>query len=142
MSFSSDLWGTSQFSDPANAASSTTPMSQALNGFGSKIQVLDIVDNTTWVTVGRVRDINGLSVSRAYCDSSSLDSEADECVPGRISGGEVSFDCIFDPADETQFFLWSLLVASKTTNSFRILLAPSVRTNAWNFNGCVTKFQT
>lgn len=50
-----------------------------------------------WVNVAQVRDITGPSVASEQIEVSHRDSVWRRYVAGMRDGGEVTFDCVFDP---------------------------------------------
>lgn len=80
----------------------------------------------TFTTIGMVGDISGPSFELGTEEATSHDSSWREYVPTLLSGGEVSFDVFFDPADTTHYSAaaGSLYYAqsNKVKNNFKLVL--------------------
>lgn len=108
----------------------------ATRGFGTLLK-------RNGTTVAEARDITGPGMSRETVDVTTHDSTGGwrEYIAGALSGGEVSFDCNFLPANATQSYAAGLIkdMVDGTLQTFTLQYTDTGTTTA-SFSAFVTAF--
>jgi predicted secreted protein len=108
----------------------------AVDAFGTQWQV---EFGATFVTVAELTNIDVLDLSSDTIDASSHDSPSQwrEFINGMKDGGELSFECNFDPAEATQVDVAELVGGA--AKDMKIVL-PDAGAAEVTFSGLVTGF--
>lgn len=118
------------------------PATVAYSGPGFKLQLGSAAgDSGVFTTVAAVKDISGPNITFDINDITNQDSPDgyEEIIPSLAHGGEVDFDCIYDPdnatQDEDSGLIW--LANNKTKRGYRVLLQTPSQAY-WSFDAyCV-----
>lgn len=100
--------------------------------------------SASYTDIVQVRDISGPSMSADTIDVSTRDTNNwKKFIAGMRDGGEVTFDCVYDPAQTTHSASAAggmvTLLAAGTVGSFRLTFADESTTVT--FDGIVTAFE-
>lgn len=117
----------------------------AYSGPGFKLQLGSTTgDAGSFTTVAGVKDISGPSINFDVIDITNQDSADgfEEIMPSLAHGGEVDFDCIYDPYNVTQGQAAGLiyLANNKIKRGYRVLLA-DLHNSYWSFDAYVVSVQ-
>jgi predicted secreted protein len=116
----------------------------AKSSFGTYLKIGDGGTAETFATVAEVLDIQGPSLELETEDVTSHDSTDGwaEHIGTILSGGEVSFEVNWLPANVTQSFTAGLLkdMVGRTRRNFQ-LVVPAAAVLTWAFTALVTAFE-
>ena len=110
------------------------------SGYSAILQV----DNSGYVTIGQVRDIDGPSLSMDASEASHRDSAFKKFTAGQVDPGEVSFEIVYDPDLATHSVSAApglpYYMINRTAKSFKLTF-PDTSPLTATFTAFVTKFQ-
>lgn len=119
-------------------------MTSAKSSFGTLLKIGDGASSESFTTVGEVRDIKGPSLELNTEDVTNHSSTGgwEEHIATTASGGELTFEINWIPANATQSYstgLLKLLATTKAPWNFQ-LVVPAASPVTWSFAAIVTKF--
>ncbi len=112
--------------------------------FGTLLKIGDGGGTETFTTIAQVQDITGPSLTQRTAEVTNHSSTAgySEFVGTVLDGGEVAFDVVFDPADDTQDYGAGLIgdLEGKTARNFQVVW-PDTANTTWSFTALVTSVE-
>lgn len=116
----------------------------ALSAFGTLLKIGDGGGTEAFTTIAGVRDITGPSLRMEAIEVTNHSSTGGwrEFVGGLFSGGEVTFDLLFDPDAATHSYSTGLIndMVDRTLRHFQVVFTDPTPTT-WAFSALVTGFE-
>lgn len=115
----------------------------ALAGYGVLLKIGNGATSETFTTIAEVRDIEGPELELEAKEVTSHDSGGwREYIGTLLTGGEVSFDLNFLPANATHGYSSGLIedMVNRTKRNFQLVF-PDTDTTTWQFAALVTGFK-
>jgi predicted secreted protein len=120
-------------------------MTDAVLGHGALLKRGDGAGSEAFTTIAEVISISGPSLSRDVVEATNMDSTSGwrEFIGGLKSGGEISFELNYDPADATIDASGGLIddIDQTTARNYQLVF-PDSATTTWSFAGWLTSFET
>jgi len=114
------------------------------SSFGTLLKIGDGGATEAFTTIAGVRDISGPGIKQRTAEVTNHSSTGGyaEYVGTILEGGEVSFELVFDPADNTQDYGNGLLgdLVGRTVRNFNLVF-PDTGATTWAFAALVTEFE-
>jgi hypothetical protein len=105
-------------------------------GKGCELQ-LDV--STVYTTIASVNNISGPTAEYGTTDATTLDSTAREKLKTIFDGGQVTFECVGDPA-AANFQLLTDVLKTTTIDNWKLVFSDAASTE-WPFTGYCTKVE-
>ena len=120
-------------------------MTDAVLGHGALLKRGDGASPEVFTTISEVISISGPSLSRDVVEATNMSSTSGwrEFIGGLKSGGEISFELNYDPADATVDASGGLIddIDSTSATNYQLIF-PDSGTTTWSFAGWLTSFET
>lgn len=120
-------------------------MTDAVLGHGAALKRGDGESPEVFTAIAEVLSISGPSLSRDVIEATNMDSTSGwrEFIGGLKSGGEISFEVNYDPADATIDASGGLIDDIDATSATNYkLVFPDSGSTEWSFAGWLTGFET
>ena len=107
-------------------------------GIGTELKIGDGAVPEVFTSLGRIKNISGPNLSVVVVEKTTLDDTYVRKVPGRIDGGEVTFDLELDPTEAGHKGIVAKTKA-RGVHNFQIPL-PAPWNTTFKFSGFISAF--
>jgi hypothetical protein len=108
-------------------------------GIGTQLQIGDGAVPEQFTSLGRVKNISGPNLSVNIVEKTTLDDTYVRKVPGRIDGGDVSFDLELDPTEAGHKGIVAK-IKGRAVHNFKIPLPDPWTGTTFSFSGVIKEF--